>query len=123
MGRGASKASGSSKGGGGGSTKEIKGDVTFSEIYNASKNHVTFDKMNTILPDGYIPETGKKGEIGSLLEKYNIKEFVGSMYRDRSGANDLKRMQSLGFEVQARYLGEPQGNIPPKDYYFFKKKR
>lgn len=125
MGRGTSKAGNgrNSGGGGGGNSGEIRGDVSFAEIVNASDNSVSFGRTTTVLPNGYMPVSGKKNEIGALLDRYNITEFVGHMYRDKSGANDLKRMESLGFEIQARYLGQSQGSIPPMDYYYFKKKK
>lgn len=102
--------------------KSISGNVSFADIVKASDNKVTFDKFNTATLNHTVIQT-KKGEIGDVLNQYGITEFVGNMYRDKSGANDLKRIQNAGFEVQAVYRGEPQGEIPARDYYYFKKKR
>ena len=121
MGRGSSKAGG---GGAGGNQQMISGDVPFSAIVNASDNTITFNKVTTVSPKGYIPETGKKSDLGNLISKYNINDVVVNMYRDKSGANDLKRLQALGFKIQARYLGQAQAGsrIPPKDYYYMVRK-
>lgn len=103
--------------------KQISGDVSFAEIVNASPHSISFSKVVTILPDGYRPETGRKGDLGQLIDKYNINDVVIHMYRDRSGANDLKRMQDLGFTIQAQHKGTQQtgSSIPPRDYYFMKR--
>ncbi len=101
---------------------KISGNVSFAEIVKASDNKVTFDKFNTATLNHTVIQT-KKGEIGDVLNQYGITEFVGNMYRDKSGANDLKRIQDAGFEVVATYKGKPQGEIPARDYYYFKKKR
>ena len=98
--------------------------ISFPEIVAAREqagNSIAFDKIMTVLPKGYAPESGKKGDLGKLLDKYNINDVVVNMYRDKSGANDLKRLRDLGFEVQEQYLGEPQGKIPSRDYYHLKR--
>ena len=100
----------------------LSGEVSFEAIINASDNKVTFNKFNTATLNRRMIQT-KKNEIGDILNQYGITEFVGNMYRDRSGANDLKRIQNAGFEIVATYKGKPQGEIPARDYYYFKKKR
>lgn len=120
-GRGSS--SGKAKASGKQSAK-ISGDVSFAEIINASPNAISFSKIVTILPDGYMPDTGRKGDLGQLIDRYGINDVVINMYRDRSGANDLKRMQDLGFTIQAQHKGTQQtgSSIPPRDYYFMIRK-
>ena len=92
-------------------SNRISGEVSFQEI----------DKDVTVLPDGMIPFSGKKRDLESLINRGNIQDVVINFYRDRSGSNDLKRMQSLGFEIQAYYKGEAQGSIPPRDYYYMRR--
>lgn len=100
----------------------IHGDVTFEQIINASDNMITFNKVVTMTPKGFMPVMGRKSDLGSLVEKHNIKDAVINMYRDRSGANDLKRMQDLGFKVVAQYKGKStSSSIPPIDYYYMKR--
>ena len=124
MAKGKSKLSGGT-GAGGSSTQELKGNVSFEQIMKATNNAIHFSKIVTLLPDRYAPVSGKKSELGELLERYNITEVRAKMYRDRSGANDLKRLKELGFEIQAQHLGkQAEGSkIPPEDYYFLKKKK
>ena len=88
-------------------------------------NQITFGKIVTISPKGYIPETGKKGDLGKLIDKYNVNSVVVNMYRDKSGANDLKRLKDLGFEIKSQTLGTQQegSKIPPKDYYYMVRKK
>ena len=102
-------------------SNRISGEVSFPEIVKASKNTISFDKDVTVLPDGMIPFSGKKRDLESLINRGNIQDVVINFYRDRSGSNDLKRMQSLGFEIQAYYKGEAQGSIPPRDYYYMRR--
>ena len=118
---------GSSSGKGKASGKQpakISGDVSFPEIINASPNAITFVKTVTVLPKGYIPESGRKGDLGALIDKYGINDVVINTRRTRAGANDLKRMQDLGFKIQARYMDtpEPGSSLPPKDYYYMIRK-
>lgn len=107
-----------------GSSTVISGQVSFSQIVKASDNTISFDKGVTMLPSGISPYYGKKGDLADLIKRSGKNDFVINMYRDRSGANDLKRMQSLGFTVQAYYKGEQQegSNIPPRDYYYVRRK-
>ncbi len=56
------------------------------------------------------------------MERYNITDVTIDMYRDKSGANDLKRMKDLGFEIEAQYKGKKYGSVPPKDYYHMVKR-
>lgn len=103
---------------------KISGDVSFPEIINASPNAISFSKIVTISPKGYIPESGKKGDLGYLVDKYKINEVVMHTRRGRAGANDLKRMQDLGFKIQAQYKDtqEPGTATPPMDYYYMIRK-
>lgn len=122
MGRGSSKISeGSAKA----STKTFKprGDVSFEEIVKASDNSISFSKIVTLSPKNFMPETGRKRDLGELLARYNITDVTIDMYRDKSGANDLKRMKDLGFEIEAQYKGKSYGSVPPKDYYYMVKKK
>lgn len=119
-------ASSSAKGGGGGSAnKGLKGDVSFEQNVKASKNSMAVDKMVTFLPDGRVPFNSKKGEIGEYLDRYNISDVVLNTYRDRGGMNTIKKMQDLGYEIQAQYKPNvnPDSKIPPRDYYYFVKKK
>lgn len=104
--------------------KELSGWVqNFADIINASNNSISFSKVVTILPDKYQPETGKKGDLGTLINKYNIKDAVINMYEDGAGANDLKRIQDLGFNVEAWHKVGHNGpsKIPDKVYFYVKK--
>lgn len=102
--------------------KEPSGEVSFGEIVNSSKNHIVFNKVVTVLPDKYMPESGKKGDLESLINKYNIKDAWIEMYEDKSGANDLKRIQDLGFGVEAWNREQHEGSsIPDKIYMYVKK--
>ena len=103
---------------------KISGDVSFPEIINASPNAISFSKIVTISPKGYMPESGKKGDLGYLVDKYKINEVVMHTRRGRVGANDLKRMQDLGFKIQAQYKDtqEPGTATPPMDYYYMIRK-
>lgn len=66
-----------------------------------------------------MPVTGKKSDLGQMLDDNNMKRIVVNMYRDRSGANDLKRLFNLGFQIQAEYKGADTGSrVPPRDYYY-----
>ena len=103
-------------------TRNISSNNNLSSL-NASIGtfDIAFDKDVTVLPDGMIPFSGKKRDLESLINRGNIQDVVINFYRDRSGSNDLKRMQSLGFEIQAYYKGEAQGSIPPRDYYYMRR--
>ena len=105
--------------------KEPSGEVSFGEIVNASKNHIVFDKTITVLPDKYQPESGKKGDLESLINKYSIKDAWIEMYEDKSGANDLKHVQDLGFEVEAwhRTAQQEGSSIPDRIHFYVKKKK
>ena len=118
---GRGSASGKAKANG---KQSISGDVSFQEIINASPNAISFSKAVTILPKGYMPESGRKGDLGALIDKYGINDVVINTRRTRAGANDLKRMQDLGFKIQARYMDtpEPGSSLPPKDYYYMIRK-
>lgn len=104
--------------------RELSGSVSFEQIVHASKNSIAFSKIVTVIPSGYVPQTGKKGDLETLINSYGIKEVTVNMYRDKAGANDLKRMQKLGFEIVAYYKApdNPDSAIPPKDYYYMRKK-
>lgn len=103
----------------------VKGNVSFEKIVNASDNSVSFGKTVTVMPGGRMPQSGKKGNLGTLLDRNNINDAVIHMYRDRAGENDLKRMKSLGFETVAWYKGEstPGSSIPPMDYYYMRRNK
>ena len=103
--------------------KSIKGNVSFAEIVRASDNSISFSKVVTVLPGGKMPQTGKKGDLETLVNRNGINDVVVHMYRDRSGANDLKRMQSIGFEIVAQYKGKSSSSIPAEDYYYMKRKK
>lgn len=120
---GRGNSSGKAKASGKQSAK-ISGDVSFPEIINASPNAISFSKIVTISPKGYMPESGKKGDLGYLVDKYRINEVVMHTRRGRAGANDLKRMQDLGFAIQAQHKGtqEPGTATPPMDYYYMIRK-
>lgn len=119
MGGGAGGSGGSS-----GSKTEYKGDISFENMMKLLSEKkldtISFDKGVTVLPDKFKPESGRKKDLASLVEKYDINETVINMYRDKSGANDLQRMKDLGFEIQAQSLGtaQPGSVIPPRDYYY-----
>lgn len=102
--------------------KEIRGNVSFSEIVKASPNSISFNKTVTVLPDGKMPYSGRKGDLESLVNKSGINDVVVNMYRDRSGANDIKRMESIGFKIVAQYKGKSSGSVPARDYYYMKRK-
>ena len=116
-------STGASKVGGGGGSSNISGEVTFDKIVNASNNSIAFDKIVTVMPGNGAPYSGKKGDLANLTA--NINDVVINMYRDKAGANDLKRMQNLGFEIIASYHGTQQegSSIPPRDYYYMKRKK
>lgn len=103
---------------------EYKGNISFENMMKLQKEKkldtISFNKDVTVLPDKFRPESGRKKDLASLVEKYDINETVINMYRDKSGANDLQRMKDLGFEIQAQYLGkaQPGSVIPPRDYYY-----
>lgn len=115
-GRGSSSGRASS----GASEAALTGDISFADMMKASKNSISFDKTVTVLPDGYMPKSGRKKDLEFLINQYNINEVVINMYRDKAGANDLQRMKNLGFEIQAQTKGEAQAGsaIPPRDYYY-----
>ena len=128
MGRGRSKV-GSSGGGFIGSMAlpgvKTAGDVSFDDMMAIANSNLTdssssFSRTVTVLPKGYVPESGKKSDLATLVNKYNIRNTVVNMYRDRAGANDLQRLFNLGFQIQAQYkdTASPGSAIPPKDYYF-----
>ena len=103
-------------------------NVSFADMMKQATdagNQITFGKIVTISPKGYIPETGKKGDLGKLVDKYNVNSVVVNMYRDKSGANDMKRLKELGFEIKSQTLGTQQegSKIPPKDYYYMVRKK
>jgi len=129
-----------SKGGGGGKASASKqpnvkttGDISFTDMMaiansSMSDGSVSFDKTNTLIMSsdkngmGEIV-TGKKNDIGNMLAQAGVKSFVGNMYRDKSGANDLKRLEQLGYKIQAQYKAPATNSrIPPRDYYYFVKK-
>ncbi len=107
-----------------GANAGTKGKVSFAQIVNASKNSISFSKAVTVIPDGRMPQTGRKKDLEQLLNRNGINDVVVHMYRDKAGANDLERMKKLGFEVVAYYKGEQQegSSIPPTDYYHMKRK-
>ena len=103
-------------------------NVSFADMMKQATdagNQITFGKVVTISPKGYIPESGKKGDLGKLIDKYNVNSVVVNMYRDKSGANDMKRLQELGFEIKSQTLGTQQegSKIPPHDYYYMVRKK
>ena len=107
--------------------RELKGEVTFEQIVNASKTTISADKINTIvssLGGSEVNRVFKKRELETVLNSNGINDVVINFYRDKSGANALRRMQDAGFEVQAHYSREvEQGSqIPPRDYYYMKRK-
>lgn len=110
-------------GGGGSSNTNISGEVTFDKIVNASDNSISFNKVVTVMPSNGAAFSGKKSDLANLTA--NINDVVINMYRDKAGANDLKRMQNLGFTVVASYHGTQQEGsaIPPRDYYYMRRKK
>lgn len=111
-----------------GQTTVVSGDISFQQMMNVMNevgNHITFNKITTIMSKGYQPDTAKKSDLGKLVDKYNVTQAVVDMYRDKSGANDLKRLFNLGFQIQAQSLGEenPNSKIPPKDWYYVIRKK
>ena len=132
MGRGSSKLGGGSvNSSNGGTAPKIKttGNITFSDMMkiagdtSLSDGSISFNKTVTILPNGRMPESGRKKDLGNLINKYNVKKIVVDMYRDKSGANDLNRLNALGFTIQARYMAQSTSSrIPPRDYYYLVKK-
>lgn len=111
------------------STERYSGDISYADMITAREEYsdggINFNKGVTVLPQKYLPESGLKRDLGALLDKYNMNIVVINMYRDRAGANDLKRMQDLGFEIVAQYKGEQQAGsrVPPKDYYYMRRKK
>ena len=101
---------------------EAKGEVSFEKIVSASSNFISFDKTVSLTPDGYLTESGKKRDLQRLIEKYNVTDVVVNMYRGKSGSNDLKRMEELGFEIRAHHEMKFD-NRPSKDYFYMKKKK
>ena len=108
-------------------------NISFTDMMKQASNTqhtISFDKTATMITSpkgsqiGKI-DTVKKGDLGSLIEKSGAKELVVNMYRDKSGANDLKRLQNLGFEIKSQTLGTASAgsNIPPRDYYYMVKKK
>lgn len=111
-----------------GQSTVVSGDISFAQMMDVSDkvgNTISFNKITTIIPKGYAPESGKKNDLGKLIDKYNVSQAVVSMYRDKSGANDLKRLFNLGFQIQAQTLGEqdPNTTIPPRDWYYVIRKK
>lgn len=103
--------------------RQKKKDVDFATITKMSKNSISFSKIVTVMPHGYMPTTGRKKDLETMLNKHNINDVIVHMYRDKAGANDLKRMQDLGFTIEAQYKGESKGSsIPPTDYYYMKRR-
>lgn len=103
-------------------------NISFADMMKQATDagsQITFSKVVTISPKGYIPEMGKKGDLGKLIDKYNVNSVVVNMYRDKSGANDMKRLKELGFEIKSQTLGTQQegSKIPPKDYYYMVRKK
>ena len=94
-------------------------EVDFKGIVKASDNSVSFDKVDTILLDKGVITSVKKKDIGQTLNDLGVTEFKGDMYRDKSGANDLKRLKEAGYIPIAVFYGKAQGNIPPRDFYHF----
>lgn len=111
---------GANKGSAGGS--KPLGEVDFPTMMKLSDNRISFDKAVTISPQGYIPETGRKKDLGDLLNKYNITETVINMYDDKSGKNDLERVKTLGFEVMASHRAKSSGSVPDRLWYYVKRK-
>lgn len=105
---------------------ELSGEVSFNDLMRATRdtNHIHFDKGVSYSLKGKNPPYGdnKKSDLVDRLNEYKVNDVVVDMYRDKSGANDLKRMQEAGFEIQAYYKGKNQGNIPARDYYYMKRK-
>lgn len=134
MGRGSSKISGSASGGGIGShgipgqpDVWTAGDISFSDMMAISRSSlsdgsISFDRITTILPKNGAPASGKKSDLGQMINDAGITHVIANMYRNQSGANDLQRMFDLGFKIQAQYLAPNTGSaIPPRDYYFLVK--
>lgn len=105
---------------------KLSGEVSFNDLMRATRdtNHIHFDKVVSYSLKGKNPPYGdnKKRDLVDRLNEYKVNDVVVDMYRDKSGANDLKRMQDAGFEIQAYYKGKNQGNIPARDYYYMKRK-
>ena len=106
-----------------GQSTVVSGDISFPQMMKVASevgNTITFNKITTIIPKGYMPESAKKNDLDKLVDKYNVNQVVVDMYRDKSGANDLKRLFNLGFQIQAQHLGEadPNSKIPPRDFYY-----
>lgn len=111
-------------GGRGAGSGKVK-TVDFTTIIRSSDNMIHSGKNFTISPKGYRPEMVNKSDIANAIERYNIEEFVMDAYRDRTGANDIKRIEALGYEIDKQYLGTVQNGskIPPMDYFHFRKRR
>ena len=111
-------------GGRGASAGGVK-NVGFEEIINSSKNAISFGKGITVLPDKYIPETGRKKDLENLINRYNIDDVVVKSYRDSIQEKDLRRMKELGFEIVKQYRPKqnPNSQIPPEDRFLMKRKR
>lgn len=103
------------------------GEISFQDMMaisasSLSQGSVSFDKTTTVMPNIGAAVSGKKGDLGQMLANAKMDRFVGNMYRDKSGANDLKRLADLGYKIQAEYHAPNTGSaIPPRDYYFFVK--
>lgn len=108
-------------------------NISFTDMMKQASNTthtISFDKTTTMTtsPQGsHIGkmDTFKKSELGKYIEKSGAKELVVNMYRDKSGANDLKRLKDLGFEIKAQTLGTASAGskIPPRDYYYLVRKK
>ena len=100
-----------------GNASGVTGEVSYQQIIQASPNTITFSKNVALSPDGYMTESGRKKDLEKLIDKYNIKDVVMNTYNDKAGANDLKRMQDLGFKVKA-HTSVKYESRPSKEYYY-----
>lgn len=107
-----------------GTSGKIK-NVEFEEIINSSKNSLTFDKGVTVIPDRYIPESGRKKDLENLINRYNMDDVVVRIYRDSKQEKDLNRMKELGFYIVKQYKPKqnPNSSVPPEDRFYMKRKR
>ena len=114
-----------------GGSSSVK-DISFTDMMKRASDithTISFDKTTTMITSAKGTQLGKvdtfkKNDLGKYIEKSGAKELVVNMYRDKSGANDLKRLKDLGFEIKAQTLGTASAgsNIPPRDYYYLVKK-
>ena len=115
------------------SNSGISGDVTFADMMKQAsdtQHTISFDKTTTMITSPKGTQIGKintfkKNDLGKMIEKSGANELVVNMYRDKSGANDLKRLKDLGFEIKAQTLGTASAGskVPPRDYYYMVRKK